>query len=62
MFSDSVIDPATIQAYLQTEYRVGGDQPFTLKIELSSAVLLMPSKPHNAIANDEVKIYKYPVF
>ena len=62
LFSDSVIESATIQAYLETEYRVGGDQPFTLRIELSSAVLLMPSKQHNEIANAEVKKYKYSFF
>ena len=46
MFSDSVIDPATIQAYLETEYRVGGEQPFTLQIGQTSTELLMLHKRH----------------
>ncbi len=32
MFSNTVIDPATIQAYLETDYRVYGEIPFTLRI------------------------------
>jgi len=30
--SDTTIDAATIQAYRETEYRVDGDKPFTLRI------------------------------
>ena len=46
LFSDSVIDSATIQAYLETEYRVKGDQAFTLKIGQASAELLTLHKRH----------------
>jgi hypothetical protein len=33
------IPPATVQAYLETDYRVLGDAPFTLKIDAPSAAL-----------------------
>ena len=32
MFSESLIDRNTIQAFLETEYQVFGDSPFTLRI------------------------------
>ena len=32
MFSESVIDPTIIQAYLETHYRVHGEAPFALQI------------------------------
>ena len=33
MFSESLIDHNTIQAFLETEYHVFGDSPFTLRID-----------------------------
>jgi hypothetical protein len=38
LFSTS-IDAATIQAYRETDYRVGGEQPFTLRIGQESPEL-----------------------
>jgi hypothetical protein len=40
LFSDSVIDPATIQAYLETHYRLHGETPFVLQIGQASLDLL----------------------
>lgn len=40
MLSDSTIDPSIVQAYLETEFRVQRDQPFTLKIGSVSDDLL----------------------
>jgi hypothetical protein len=40
LFSASVIDPRTIQAYLETEYRVHGEPGFTLRVGKASADLL----------------------
>lgn len=40
--SDSVISPATIQAYLETHYFVRGDHPFVLRIgQVSHEVLAL---------------------
>ncbi len=35
----SVIDPRTIQAYLETDYRVYGDAPMTLNVGVASPAL-----------------------
>lgn len=40
MFSASAIDPRTIQAYLETEYRVHGQPTFTLRVGQASSCLL----------------------
>lgn len=40
MFSDSVIDPRTIQAYLETDYRVNGEPGFVLRVGQASSDLL----------------------
>ncbi len=37
--SISVIDPRTIQAYLETDYRVYGDAPMTLNVGVASPAL-----------------------
>ena len=50
MFSDSVIDPVTIQAFLETEYRVHGDAPLTLKVGVASPGLAALHKAHR-VAN-----------
>ena len=47
MFSDSVIDPATIQAYLETHYHVHGEQPFILRIGQVSSDLASLYGRHN---------------
>ncbi len=39
MLSSSVIDPNTIQAYLETDYCVHGDAPMTLKVSVASPAL-----------------------
>ena len=39
MFSDSVIDRSTIRAYRETDYRVHGDVPRTLKVGVASPAL-----------------------
>lgn len=36
MFSDSVIDPDTLQAYAETDYRVFGAAPFVLRVGVFS--------------------------
>ena len=43
---DSTIDAATIQAFRETEYRVHGDKPFTLRIGEASPVLAAVHKRH----------------
>ena len=47
LFSDSIIDPATIQAYLETHYCVRGEAPFILQIGQFSPDLLLLYKRHN---------------
>lgn len=47
LFSDSVIDSATIQAYLETHYRVHGEAPFVLQIGQVSPDLLSLYARHN---------------
>ncbi len=39
LFSTSVIDPKTIQAYLETDYHVHGDAPMTLNVGVASPAL-----------------------
>ena len=39
MFPASLIDPATRQAYLQTQYHVLGDTPLTLQVGVANASL-----------------------
>ena len=42
----SIINPSTIQAYRETEYRVLGEQPFTLRVGQVSADLLAAHQRH----------------
>lgn len=44
----SVIDPHTIQAYRETDYRVHAGAPFTLRIGEPSAALVSLHDAHNA--------------
>lgn len=46
--SASVIDPRTIQAYLETEYRAHGEPGFTLRVGQASADLLSAHKRQKA--------------
>ena len=39
MFSDSTIDPSTIQAFLDTDYRVHSDAPVTLNTGVANPML-----------------------
>lgn len=48
MFPASAIDPATLQAYLETDYRVHGAAGFTLRVGQASAALLAAHKRNNA--------------
>ncbi len=48
MFSASAIGPGTVQAYLETEYRVLVDPPFTLRVGRASAELLSAHKRQKA--------------
>ena len=48
LFSASVIDPRTVQAYLETEYRVHGEPGFTLRVGQVSADLLSAHKRQKA--------------
>ena len=46
LFSDFIIDPATIQAYLETHYRVRGEAPFVLQIgQISPDLLSLYERP-----------------
>jgi hypothetical protein len=47
-FSKSLIDSDTIQAFLETEYRVFGDPPFTLRIGEPNSALAAACKRHRA--------------
>ena len=44
MFSESIIDVASLQAYRDTEYRVHAKEPFTLRIGRVSAALVAAHK------------------
>lgn len=46
MFSDSTIDPATHQAYLETHYLVFGDTPLTLQVGIANPGLTTLYKTH----------------
>lgn len=48
MFSESAIDPRTVQAYLETEYRVHGEPGLTLRVGQASSVLLSAHKLRKA--------------
>ena len=54
---DSTIDAATIQAYRETEYRVHGDEPFTLRIGEASPVLAAVHKRHRVVSSAYVTAY-----
>jgi Protein of unknown function (DUF3293) len=46
LFSDSVIDRDTIQAFLETDYRVHSDAPVTLNIGVANPTLAALYKSH----------------
>ena len=46
LLSESIIDAAMVQAYRETEYRVHGDEPFTLRIGDASPALAAAHKRH----------------
>ena len=48
MFSESLIDHNTIQAFLETEYKVFGDSPFTLRIDEPNSALAAACKKNCA--------------
>ena len=48
MFSASAIDPATLQACLETDYRVHGAAGFILRVGQASAALLAAHRHSNA--------------
>ncbi|SAL19857.1 DUF3293 domain-containing protein [Caballeronia telluris] len=48
MFSDSTIPRETIQAYLETHYRVHGDTPTTLKVGETNPALSTLHKAHGS--------------
>ena len=48
VFSESAIDPRTVQAYLETEYRVHGEPGLTLRVGQASPDLLSAHKLHKA--------------
>ncbi len=43
---ESIIDAATVQAFRETEYRVHGDEPFTLKVGETCLALVAAHKRH----------------
>jgi hypothetical protein len=48
VFSESLVDRGTILAFLETEYHVFGDSPFTLRIGEPSSALAAASIRHSA--------------
>ena len=48
LFSASAIDQRTIQAYLETEYRVRGESGLTLRVGQANAALLAAHDRHRA--------------
>lgn len=48
MFSESLVERDTIQAFLLTEYHVYGESPFTLRIGESSSDLAAAYKRHGS--------------
>lgn len=48
MFSDSTIDRNTIQAYLETDYCILGNDPFTLRIGVACSELAALHQAHQA--------------
>ncbi|MEZ5664693.1 MAG: DUF3293 domain-containing protein [Burkholderiaceae bacterium] len=46
MQTPSVIDPETIQAYRETDYRVYGPAPFTLRVDQPSQALATAHRTH----------------
>ena len=46
LFSDSILEPELIQAFLETEYQVAGDSSLVLKIGISSPELVALHKAH----------------
>ncbi len=48
LLSESIIDAATVQAYRETDYRVHGDRPFTLRIGEASEALAAAHKLNRA--------------
>ena len=51
MFSGSVIEAATVQAYRETHYRVLGDDGFTLVVDVPSPALLAAHRRHRVDAS-----------
>lgn len=51
LFSDSVIDRDTIQAYLETHYHVHGDTPMTLKVGEANCALAALHKQCNVTSS-----------
>ena len=46
MLFESIIDGGTVQAFLETEYRVHGDEPFTLRVGEICPALAAAHKRH----------------
>ena len=46
LFFESIIDAGTVQAYLETEYRAHGDEPFTLRVGETCPALAAAHKRH----------------
>ncbi len=44
MLFESIIDAGTVQAFRETEYRVHGDEPFTLKVGETCSALAAAHK------------------
>jgi len=51
VFSESLIDRDKIQAFLETEYHVFGDFPFTLRIGESNSALAAACKQSGAVSS-----------
>lgn len=51
MFSDLAIDRSTIQAYLETDYRILGNAPSTLRIGVACPDLAALHKAHQSVCS-----------
>lgn len=49
--TESTLDPTLVEAFRQTEYRVGGDQPFILAIDEQSPALAAAHERHGVLCS-----------
>lgn len=57
LVSSSSIDPGTVQAYLETEYRVSGDSPAILRVGITCPELAVLHSAHGANCSAFITAY-----